>query len=270
MPAKPIILWLYLLNAAVLITHEIDSAYWHEWELFGMPGGIQLFLILNLLLVGFVLYGFQALVQRRALGLLFSWLLVGGGLFAVTIHSYFLLQASEAFRLPVSLGLLTATFFLSLTQAVALLKIQRTPSMPFTPMTPYLTTDGIIELYKGGTFKGIVLIERKNDPKGLALPGGFVDVGESAEEALVREMQEETNMDVEIRQLLGVYSDPKRDPRFHTASVVFIAKAQGQPKGGDDAKVAKLYALEEIPMDQLVFDHSKILKDYLLQHDINR
>lgn len=137
--------------------------------------------------------------------------------------------------------------------------------MPFTPKTPYLTTDGIIELYEGETFKGIVLIERSNDPKGLAIPGGFVDVGESVEDALVREMKEETNLDVQISRLLGVYSDPKRDPRFHTASVVFIAKAQGQPKGGDDAKDAKLYALEEIPMDQLVFDHGAILKDYLSQ-----
>jgi 8-oxo-dGTP diphosphatase len=135
--------------------------------------------------------------------------------------------------------------------------------MSFTPKTPYLTTDGIIEIYEGSTFKGIVLIERRNEPKGLALPGGFVDVGESVEDALKREMQEETNLDVEIEKLLGVYSNPKRDPRFHTASVVFIAKAKGQPKGGDDAKEAKLYTLEEIPMDQLVFDHGDILKDYL-------
>ena len=142
--------------------------------------------------------------------------------------------------------------------------------MPFTPKTPYLTTDGIIELYKEDTFKGIVLIERKNEPKGLALPGGFVDVGERVEEALVREMQEETNLQVEISMLLGVYSDPKRDPRFHTASVVFIVKAQGQPQGGDDAKTAKVYALEEIPMDQLVFDHGEILKDYLLQRETSR
>ena len=142
--------------------------------------------------------------------------------------------------------------------------------MPFTPKTPYLTTDGIIELYEGETFKGIVLIERKNDPKGLALPGGFVDVGERVEEALRREMKEEINLDVEIIKLLGVYSDPKRDPRFHTASVVFIAKAQGQPHGGDDAKDAKLYALEEIPMKQLVFDHGTILQEYLSQRSQNR
>jgi len=137
--------------------------------------------------------------------------------------------------------------------------------MPFIPKTPYLTTDGIIELYDRETFKGIILIERGNDPKGLALPGGFVDVGESVEEALVREMKEETNLDVQISRLLGVYSDPGRDPRFHTASVVYIAKAQGEPKGGDDAKDAKLYALEEIPMDKLVFDHGAILQDYLSQ-----
>ena len=141
--------------------------------------------------------------------------------------------------------------------------------MAFTPKTPYLTTDGIIELYEGETFKGIVLIERKNEPKGVALPGGFVDVGERVEDALVREMQEETNLDVRISSLLGVYSDPKRDPRFHTASVVFVAKAQGQPKGGDDAKTAKVYALEEIPMGQLVFDHGTILKDYLLHRHTN-
>ena len=135
--------------------------------------------------------------------------------------------------------------------------------MAFIPKTPYLTTDGIIELYEKDTFRGIILIERKNEPKGLALPGGFVDVGESVEDALIREMKEETHLDVQITQLLGIYSDPNRDPRFHTASAVFIAKAEGQPRGGDDAKDAKLYALEDIPMDLLVFDHSDILKDYI-------
>ena len=88
-------------------------------------------------------------------------------------------------------------------------------------------------------------------------------MGESVEDALIREMKEETHLDVQITQLLGIYSDPNRDPRFHTASAVFIAKAEGQPRGGDDAKDAKLYALEDIPMDLLVFDHSDILKDYL-------
>jgi len=139
--------------------------------------------------------------------------------------------------------------------------------MAFTPKTPYLATDGIIEIYEDGDFKGIVLIERKNKPKGLALPGGFVDVGESVEDALVREMKEETNLDVIISRVLGIYSDPARDPRFHTASVVYVAKAQGQPQGGDDAKEAKLYTLKEIPLDQLVFDHAKIVKDYLLSRE---
>jgi len=136
--------------------------------------------------------------------------------------------------------------------------------MAFTPKTPYLTTDGIIEVYKGETFKGIVLIERKNEPRGLALPGGFVDVGERVEDALVREMKEETHLDVTISRLLGVYSDPARDPRFHTASVVYVAKAEGEPRGGDDAKEAKLYPLDAMPLEKLVFDHSDIVKAYLL------
>ena len=136
--------------------------------------------------------------------------------------------------------------------------------MAFTPKTPYLTTDGIIEIYDDkDIFQGIVLIERKNEPRGLALPGGFVDVGERVEDALVREMKEETNLDVTISRVLGIYSDPARDPRFHTASVVYVAKAKGEPKGGDDAKEAKLYSLDVIPMEKLVFDHSKIVQDYL-------
>jgi len=135
--------------------------------------------------------------------------------------------------------------------------------MAFTPKTPYLTTDGIIEIYENEAFKGIVLIERKNEPRGLALPGGFVDVGERVEDALVREMKEETNLDVIISRVLGIYSDPARDPRFHTASVVYVVKAKGIPKGGDDAKEAKLYSLDAIPMEKLVFDHTKIVQDYL-------
>ena len=136
--------------------------------------------------------------------------------------------------------------------------------MAFIPKTPYLTTDGIIEIYENEVFKGIVLIERKNEPLGLALPGGFVDVGERVEDALVREMKEETDLDVIISRVLGIYSDPARDPRFHTASVVYVAKAKGEPKGGDDAKEANLYSLDTIPMEKLVFDHTKIVQDYLL------
>ena len=129
--------------------------------------------------------------------------------------------------------------------------------------TPHLSVDGIIELYQGSVFQGIVLIDRKNIPLGLAIPGGFVDIGESVEDAVVREMKEETDLDVKIIKLLNVYSDPKRDPRFHTASVVYICKAEGIPRGLDDAKEAIVYKKDEIPFDKLVFDHAQILKDYL-------
>ena len=113
---------LYLLNAAVLITHEIDSAYWHEWELFGVPGGIQFFLIFNLVGVLVLLHGQQALVLGRSSGRILSWVLVAGGLFAAIIHAFFLLEGDTAFRLPVSLALLAASFVLSLAQAAALLR----------------------------------------------------------------------------------------------------------------------------------------------------
>jgi len=129
--------------------------------------------------------------------------------------------------------------------------------------TPFLSVDGIIELYKKDEFIGIVLIERMNEPLGLAIPGGFVDVGETVENAVVREMKEETDLDVQIKYLLNVYSEPSRDPRFHTASVVYICKAEGIPRGLDDAKEAIVYKKEEIPFDKLVFDHAQILKDYL-------
>ena len=137
--------------------------------------------------------------------------------------------------------------------------------MHFTPKTPYLTTDGVVEIYdKDENFLGIVLIKRKNEPLGLALPGGFVDVGERVEDAAIREMKEEISLDVTIKSLLGVYSDPNRDSRFHTVSVVYICKAKGIPVGADDAKEAKIYPLNKLPLDELVFDHKKILEDYLI------
>ncbi len=129
--------------------------------------------------------------------------------------------------------------------------------------TPYLATDVVIRLWDGDSFRGIVLIERKNPPVGLALPGGFVEVGESVEEAAVREMEEETGLKVKLSGLLGVYSDPKRDPRFHVVSVVFIGDARGEPRAGSDAKEVRVFRLEDIPLDRLVFDHKRIILDFL-------
>ncbi|WP_321311756.1 NUDIX hydrolase [Halarcobacter sp.] len=134
--------------------------------------------------------------------------------------------------------------------------------------TPYLTTDGIIELYNEDKFLGIVLIERLNEPHGLALPGGFVDIGESVENALIREMKEETSLDVKISRLQNIYSEPSRDPRFHTVSAVYVCKAEGIPRACDDAKEVFIYKLDEIPLEKLVFDHRKIIEDYIKNNQI--
>jgi myo-inositol-1(or 4)-monophosphatase len=123
---------------------------------------------------------------------------------------------------------------------------------------PLPTVDIIIEVEDK-----IVLIYRKNYPFGWAIPGGFVDYGETLESAAIREAKEETNLDIELLYLLGCYSDPERDPRFHTITTVFVAKGKGELKAKDDAKLAKLFKIEEIPWDDLAFDHAKILKDYL-------
>lgn len=123
MRPTPLLHWLYLLNAAVLITHEIDSAYWHERALFGIPGGIQAFLGINLFLVIIILYGHQALASGRFPGIVLSWTLVASNLVAVVIHTYFLLQGSDAFQLPASLALFVAALVLSLAQAAVLLSV---------------------------------------------------------------------------------------------------------------------------------------------------
>ena len=123
---------------------------------------------------------------------------------------------------------------------------------------PYVTVDALIELPEG-----IVIIKRSNPPFGWALPGGFVDNGESLEDAVIREAKEETNLDLIEPRQFHTYSDPKRDPRFHTIGTVFIAKAKGTPKAGDDAADLKVIKLEEIKKLQFAFDHKKILQDYL-------
>ena len=122
---------------------------------------------------------------------------------------------------------------------------------------PYVTVDAIIELTEG-----IVIIKRSNPPFGWALPGGFVDYGESLEDAVKREAKEETNLDLSEIKQFHTYSDPKRDPRFHTVGTVFIAKAKGKPKAGDDAAGLKVATMQEILKMQFAFDHKKILEDY--------
>ncbi|MCD6472376.1 NUDIX hydrolase [Candidatus Aerophobetes bacterium] len=122
---------------------------------------------------------------------------------------------------------------------------------------PIPTVDIIIE-----KDEGIVLIKRKNPPYGWALPGGFVDYGESLEEAVEREAKEETNLNIIDARQFHTYSDPKRDPRFHTVTTVFIGKGEGMMKPSDDAEKIKVLKKGEIPSN-LAFDHKKILEDYL-------
>lgn len=125
-----------------------------------------------------------------------------------------------------------------------------------TRKNPLLTVDLIIE-HEGG----IVLIKRKNPPSGWALPGGFVDYGESLEAAAVREAKEETCLEVELIRQFHTYSDPGRDPRYHTVTTVYIARARGDVRAGDDAKEVGIFQKDNLPTP-IVFDHREILEDY--------
>ena len=122
---------------------------------------------------------------------------------------------------------------------------------------PFPTVDIVIELED----KGIVLIQRGKEPYGWALPGGFVDYGESLEEAARREALEETSLDVELLSQLGAYSAPDRDPRHHSISVVFLARAKGEPTARDDAQEVGVFTEKNLPAP-LTFDHQRILTDY--------
>ncbi len=123
--------------------------------------------------------------------------------------------------------------------------------------SPYVTVDAIIELNGG-----IVLIERSNPPSGWALPGGFVDYGESLEHAVMREVKEETNLDFSDVKQFHTYSAPDRDPRFHTIATVFTGKATGILQAGDDAAGARIFPKDQLP-ETMAFDHRQILTDYI-------
>jgi 8-oxo-dGTP diphosphatase len=129
--------------------------------------------------------------------------------------------------------------------------------------SPILTTTAIIEVYEGESFKGIVLIERGKAPFGKAIPGGKVEYGETVENAIRREMREEVNLELSDLRQFHVYSEPSRDFRHHSVEVTHVAKAFQLPIAGDDAAQAFLVKLEEIPWDELAFDHAQILKDYI-------
>ena len=124
------------------------------------------------------------------------------------------------------------------------------------PRGPSPTVDVVIAL----PGDRVVLVRRKHPPPGWALPGGFVDEGETLEAAAAREAREETGLAVALTDLLYVYSDPRRDPRRHTVSAVFLGRAEGEPAGGDDAAEARAFAWDALP-SPLAFDHGEILRD---------
>ena len=130
---------------------------------------------------------------------------------------------------------------------------------------PFPTVDIIIEVNEERAISHkenkIVLIKRKNPPHGWALPGGFVDYGESLEQAAIREAKEETSLDVELIRQFHTYSDPSRDPRHHTLSTVYIACSNGIPKAADDAAEIGIFTASSLP-EPVVFDHKSIIDDY--------
>ena len=130
---------------------------------------------------------------------------------------------------------------------------------------PTITVDAVVE-----KDNKVLLIKRRNAPfkDYWALPGGFIEYGESAEEAVRREVKEEANLDIKIKGLLGVYSDPNRDPRGHIISICFVAQGRGKGKGATDAKDATFFPMEELKGMKLAFDHSKILRDYKRYKDV--
>jgi 8-oxo-dGTP diphosphatase len=129
------------------------------------------------------------------------------------------------------------------------------------PQTPALAADAIIELVDLPD-RPIVLIERRNPPPGWAIPGGFVDIGESVPDAAMREALEETCLEVRLQCLLGVYSNPARDPRGHTVSMIYVARGHGEPEAADDAANVGIFDPADIQVP-LAFDHERILRDYL-------
>lgn len=135
--------------------------------------------------------------------------------------------------------------------------LERAIEQQMSYRNPIPTVDIIIELPGGG----IVLIERNNPPYGWAIPGGYLGYSESLEECAVREAEEETSLEVTLKRQFHTYSDPGRDARHHSVSTVFVATAEGTPKGADDAKSARVFTRDNLP-DNVAFDHRQILEDY--------